>query len=58
MTSEIRAPGEIPGKFHKRTLWHARNKGRWPVPYAIMFIAGVSGVLWILIILGIMWLIG
>jgi hypothetical protein len=39
----------------------AREKaieGRWPVPYAIMFITGVSAALWAMIILVASWLIG
>jgi hypothetical protein len=39
----------------------ARDKpidGRWPVPYAIMFIIGVSVALWSLIIAVANWLIG
>jgi hypothetical protein len=39
----------------------ARDKatdGRWPVPYAIMFITGVSVALWSLIIAVANWLIG
>jgi hypothetical protein len=31
---------------------------RWPVPYAIMFVAGVSVALWTLIIAVAHWLIG
>jgi hypothetical protein len=39
----------------------ARDKaraGRWPVPYAILFITGVSVALWSLIIALANWLIG
>jgi hypothetical protein len=39
----------------------ARDKavdGRWPVPYAIMFITGISVALWTLIIAVANWLIG
>jgi hypothetical protein len=38
----------------------ARDKtdGRWPVPYAIMFIIGVSAALWSMIIVVAHWLIG
>jgi hypothetical protein len=39
----------------------ARDKavdGRWPVPYAIMFIIGVSAALWALIFAVAHWLIG
>ena len=38
----------------------AREKaidGRWPVPYAIMFITGVSAALWAMIIVVASWLI-
>ena len=31
---------------------------RWPVPYAIMFVTGISVALWILIIAVASWLIG
>ena len=39
----------------------AREKaidGRWPVPYAIMFITGVSAAFWAMIIVVASWLIG